>query len=142
MKAFARVAAFSLALPALCLMALGCAHHQSEVQRYGMVIGLRPEKMEEYKRLHANTWPDVLKMIRECNIQNYSIYLGQLDKDKYYLFGYFEYTGDSFEADMDKMAADSTTKDWWKLTDPCQIPLPTRGEGEWWATMEEVFHTD
>lgn len=114
----------------------------SKVQRYGTVIRIRPEKIEEYKRLHANTWPGVLKMIRECNIQNYSIFLGRVDKDKYYLFGYFEYTGRDFEADMARMAADATTKKWWRLTDPCQIPLPTRSEGEHWATMEEVFHTD
>ena len=34
------------------------------MKRYGMVIGLRPEKLEEYNRLHAAVWPDVLKMIR------------------------------------------------------------------------------
>jgi L-rhamnose mutarotase len=28
------------------------------------------------------------------------------------------------------------------LTDPCQIPLETRAEGEWWASMEEIFHQD
>ena len=25
---------------------------------------------------------------------------------------------------------------------PCQAPLESRAEGEWWAMMEEVFHTD
>ena len=40
-----------------------------------MVIGVKPEKIEEYKKLHAETWPDVLKMITQCNIRNYSIYL-------------------------------------------------------------------
>ena len=25
--------------------------------RYGMVIGLKPEKVAEYKRLHAAVWP-------------------------------------------------------------------------------------
>ena len=40
-----------------------------------MVIGLRPEKMAEYKKLHAAVWPDVLKMIRQCHIKKYSIYL-------------------------------------------------------------------
>jgi len=45
------------------------------VQRYGSVIKVRPEKEEEYRRLHAAPWPGVLAMIRECNIRNYSIYL-------------------------------------------------------------------
>ena len=45
------------------------------MQRYGWIIGLRPERVEDYKREHAAVWPGVLKMIKECNIQNYSIYL-------------------------------------------------------------------
>lgn len=107
------------------------------VKRYGSVIKVRPEKLEEYKELHANPWPGVLEQITESNIRNYSIYF----KDGY-LFSYFEYTGNDFEADMAEMAKDSVTQAWWKLTDPCQEPLPTRTEGEWWASMEEVFHHD
>jgi L-rhamnose mutarotase len=107
------------------------------MQRFGSVIKLRPDKMDEYKTLHANAWPEVLKKIRECHIRNYSIYF----KDGY-LFSYFEYHGDDFAADMEKMAADPMTQKWWKLTDPCQQPLETRKEGEWWASMEEFFHAD
>ena len=107
------------------------------MQRYGLVIKVRPEKLEEYKRLHAAAWPGVLTMIHDCNIRNYSIYL----KDGY-LFGYFEYVGSNYQADMAKMAADPVTQEWWKLTDPCQEGLPTRQPGEWWASMEEVFHCD
>jgi len=107
------------------------------VKRYGHVIKVRPEKLEEYKRLHAATWPGVLKMITECNIRNYSIFY----KDGY-LFSYYEYVGDDYEADMAKMAADPVTQEWWSHTAPCQEPLETRKPGEWWAEMEEVFHHD
>jgi L-rhamnose mutarotase len=108
-----------------------------KVHRYGSVIKVRPERLAEYKKIHAAVWPAVLKMIKDCNIRNYSIYF----KDGY-LFSYFEYTGTDFKADMAKMAADPTTKKWWKVTEPMQQPLPTRKKGEWWAGMEEVFHTD
>lgn len=107
------------------------------MQRYGMLIKVKPEKLEEYKRLHAAVWPGVLKTIYDCNIRNYSIYL----KDGM-LFSYFEYIGEDYAWDMARMGADPATQEWWKLTDPCQEPLPTRQEGEWWAKMEEVFHTD
>ena len=40
------------------------------MKHYGMAIGLRPEKAAEYAQLHAAVWPDVLRMIRECNIRN------------------------------------------------------------------------
>ena len=107
------------------------------MQRYGSLIKLKPEKLAEYKKLHLNVWPGVLKMIAECNIRNYSIYY----KDGF-LFSYFEYHGTHFAADMQKMAADPTTQAWWKLTDPCQQPLETCQPGEWWASMEEFFHID
>jgi L-rhamnose mutarotase len=107
------------------------------MKRYGMVIKVKSHKLDEYKELHAAAWPSVLDMIRECNIRNYTIFY----RDGF-LFSYFEYVGDDFEADMAKMAADPNTQEWWKLTDPCQEPLETCHEGEWWADMEEVFHTD
>lgn len=112
------------------------------MKRYGMVVGLHAEKIDEYKRLHAAVWPDVIRMIKECRIENYSIYLRRLDDGRHYLFSYFEYTGDDFAADMAKMAADPTTRKWWSLCEPCQRPLEGRAAGEWWAAMEEVFHCD
>lgn len=107
------------------------------MKRYGSVIGVRPEKLDEYKRLHAAAWPGVLNMIWECNIRNYSIYY----RDGL-LFGYFEYVGEDYQADMEKMAQDPVTQQWWDLCKPCQKPVETITEGEWWADMEEVFHCD
>jgi L-rhamnose mutarotase len=101
------------------------------MKRYGSVIEVREEKIKEYKKLHAAVWPDVLKMITECNIKNYSIYLHKLDDGKYYLFSYFEYAGDDFDSDMGKMAADPTTQKWWDVCKPCQKPLENRAEGKW-----------
>jgi L-rhamnose mutarotase len=112
------------------------------MQRYGMVVGVKPEKVEEYKRLHAAVWPDVLRMITACNIRNYSIYLRKLPDGRLYLFSYFEYTGRDFAADMAQMAADQATQKWWSVCKPCHAPLPDRAAGEWWAAMEEVFHCD
>jgi L-rhamnose mutarotase len=107
------------------------------MKRFGQVIGIKPEKIAEYTELHANVWPDVLKMIEACNIRNYSIYL---HNDA--LFAYFEYHGDDFEADMAKMAADPSTQKWWDVCMPMQNPVESRAEGEWWKTMDEVFHSD
>ncbi len=125
---------------ALASLSAGCA--QPKVIRCGSVIGLKEEQMEKYKKLHAAVWPEVLKKVRECNIRNYSIYLRKLPDGKHYLFSYFEYVGGDFKADMAKMAADPTTQKWWDVCMPCQQPLEDRAEGEWWATMEEVFHCD
>lgn len=112
------------------------------MKRFGMVIGLNAEKLDEYKKLHAAAWPEVLKTITECNIHNYSIYLHKLDDGQYYLFSYFEYRGKDFKGDMAKMAADPTTQRWWTHCKPCQRPVTSRKPDEWWADMEEVFHYD
>ena len=110
------------------------------IKRMGMVTGIKPEKIEYYKQLHAKAWPAVLKKLTECNIQNYSIYLQKID-DKYFLFSYFEYTGTDFDKDIKKMADDKTTQLWWKETDPTQIPLPeAASKKQIWTNMEEVFH--
>jgi L-rhamnose mutarotase len=107
------------------------------VKRYGQLIGLKPEHLDEYVAAHADVWPGVLAKIRECNIRNYTIFhrRGQL-------FATFEYVGDDFTADMQRMADDPETQRWWAAMMPLQEPLADRAEGEWWAAMEEVFHTD
>ena len=111
-------------------------------QRFGMVTGLKPEKMEYYKKLHAAVWPEVQKKITECNIRNYSIFLKKIGGELL-LFSYFEYTGNDFDKDMKKMAADSATQRWWKETGPCQLPLPDAvSKNQTWSSMEEVFHED
>jgi L-rhamnose mutarotase len=112
------------------------------MKRYGMVIGVRSDEIAQYSALHAAAWPAVLRMIKECNIQNYSIYLRQLDDGNHYLFGYLEYVGHDFATDMAKMAADPVTQRWWELCKPMQTPLASRAPDEWWAMMEEVFHCD
>ena len=112
------------------------------MQRYGWIIGLRPERVEDYKREHAAVWPGVLKMIKECHIQNYSIYLRRFPDGAYYLFSYLEYVGEDFEGDMARMAADPLTQQWWDVCKPMQTPIANAAEGEWWADLEEIFHCD
>ena len=131
-----------LAVLLLCLAAAGCAPGKAMGRRYGSVIGIKPENIPEYKRLHAAVWPEVLAKLQEVNVRNYSIYLAEVKPGEFYLFSYFEYAGDDFEADMARMAADPDTKRWWKHTEPLQTPVPTRKEGEHWHTIEEVFHMD
>ena len=112
------------------------------MKRYGSIIGLRPDKIEEYKRLHAAVWPEILAKIKECCMSNYSIFLHQLPDGNHYLFSYLEYSGADIDADSARMAADPKTQEWWALCKPCQEPLSNRAEGDWWVNMEEVFHAN
>ena len=106
----------------------------SDVKRYGSISRLTPEKADYYKKLHGAPWKQINDMIKECNIRNYSIYChGE------YLFSYYEYTGDNYEADMAKMAADSETQRWWGECVPCMNPLSADGP---WMDMQEIYHLD
>ena len=114
----------------------------AKMKRYASIIALRPDKIEEYTRLHAAVWPGVLRMISDCGIRNYSIYLRRLPDGRHYLFSYFEYIGSDYAADMAKMAADPETQRWWAVCMPCHEPFPDRAPGSWWADAQEVFHVD
>jgi len=114
----------------------GCA--QRKVKRVGMVIGVRPEKIQEYRALHADSNPGVRDLLNKYNMHNFSIFLHEID-GKFYEFGYYEYTGDNYEEDMAKLDAEPRTKQWLKICDPMQLPL--KGEKSW-AIMEQVYYND
>ena len=109
------------------------------MQRMGMVIGIRPEKIADYKALHAAAWPGVLKRIEEANIRNYTIFLREPEN---LLFGYWEYTGSDYPADMKTLGELAVTKQWLALVEPCQAKLVSAGPDEWWSMMPEVYHLD
>lgn len=109
------------------------------MRRFGQVIGLRPERFEDYKSLHAAVWPEILAAISRAGIRNYSIY--HFDGK---LFAYFEYHGPpgEFESRMRALAAAPRMREWWDLTEPMQVPDSRRNAGEWWMNLEELFHAD
>jgi L-rhamnose mutarotase len=105
------------------------------VKRLAQTIRLRPERREQYLRLHAAVWPGVEAAIRAASIRNYTIFLrGDT------LFSFFEYHGDDFSKDLSAIAADPETQEWWKLTDSCQETWPDSGAGGRWSDLTEIRH--
>lgn len=105
------------------------------MQRFGEVIKVKPEKYEEYRKLHDNIWPEIVSLLKEANIQNFTIFY----RDQY-LFKYFEYVGEDYEADMKKLSEEEDNLRWLSFTDACQEPVDSAEEGVWWAPMEQIFH--
>ena len=103
-------------------------------RRFCQRAWLKPEKVEEYRRLHANAWPAVLKTIEDCNLRDYAIAI--LDT---LVVSTFEYTGSDYDADMRKMAVDPVTQAWWTHTKPCFVG---HEEGIYYEDMEEIFYFD
>jgi L-rhamnose mutarotase len=123
-------------LGVMIVVLIGCT--QTKVKHIGMVIGIKPEKIAEYKKLHADSYSGVRDLLNKYNMHNFSIYLHEID-GKYYEFGYYEYTGNNYEGDMARLAAEPRNKKWLSICDPMQIPL--KGYKSW-AQMEEVYHND
>ena len=96
------------------------------MQRYGMMIGLNPEQADEYKRLHAAVWPEVLRMIGACHIRNYSIFLREPEN---IMFSYIEYHGSDCTADMGTWRLTPTRKAGGNCAAPANGPWkPARKE--------------
>jgi L-rhamnose mutarotase len=137
---------FALAFVMLIGMASnGCTTSQKgeirkkEVKRVGMVIKIKPEYIEEYKTVHSDSNAGVRDLLIKANMRNFSIFLHQLDDGNWYEFGYYEYTGDDFEADMAKLDKHPRNIEWLKICDPMQVPLDGY---EGWAEMEQVYFND
>ena len=135
MSGLKRISMTALSIAMIVIFA-GC--QQAKVKRVGMVIGIKPEKIAEYKELHADSNPGVRDLLDKYHMHNFSIFLHEID-GKYYEFGYYEYTGNDFEADMAKLADEPRNKEWLSICDPMQVPL--KGYKSW-AEMEVVYRND
>jgi len=110
------------------------------MKRFGSIGKLKPELVEKYVQLHADTWPAVLQRNTDCNVRNFSIFLKKLPTGEHLLFSYFEYAGEDFDGDMQRMAADPEIQRWWAECKPCFEPIDELPPGEVWAPMEQVFY--
>ena len=109
------------------------------MQKVGAVVEVKKDFISKYCELHDNIWPEVLKVIKKSNIQNYSIFLRELNGHGTFLFSYFEYTGSDYAKDMNAIAAAPITQKWWAECKPCLRPLNGISIEDCWAGMEQVF---
>jgi len=107
------------------------------IRRSGAVVGLRPDGVEEYCRLHAQAWPEVVAANRLAGLTNYSIFLL---REKNLLFSYNEYRGEDRAADAAKLAANPVVQEWWRRCRPLQVPIVVASGERRWTNMELIFH--
>jgi L-rhamnose mutarotase len=136
--AFAIAALFAASFTC-CSTSLKEESISKDVKRVGMVIKIKPEYIEEYKAVHADSNAGVRDLLIKANMRNFSIFLQQLDDGNWYEFGYYEYTGDDFEADMATLDNHPRNIEWLKICDPMQVPL---NGYEGWAEMEQVYYNN
>lgn len=117
----------------------GSASDEKSQNTYAMVTTIKPEKEREYRLLHEAVWPGVVDQMARGNNRNFSIFLVEID-DSIYEFFYVEYVGSDQEKDSEMDRTDPANIRWWKLTDPCQTPLP--GAKGIWSMMGKVSYTE
>lgn len=108
------------------------------VKRVGMVVKVKKDKLEEYKKLHADSNPGVRDLLSQYGMRNFSIFLVQMADSAWYEFGYYEYWGNNLEDDMAKLAEEPRNKQWLELCDPLQEGILPDQQG--WKQMDRLYY--
>ena len=78
------------------------------MKRFGFKMKLHPGFKEEYRKRHSEIWPELVKMLKDEGIGNYSIFL---DEETNTLFAYQEQSGNSSSQDL---GSTGIVQKWWK----------------------------
>jgi L-rhamnose mutarotase len=101
-------------------------------ERSAFVLQVRPDRIDEYVRAHANVWPEMLDALRAAGIRNYSIFRRGND-----VFGYFE--ADDVDAALAYMEAQEVNARWQDtMAELLEERVPDAGP----PTLEEIFRLD
>lgn len=93
------------------------------MQRVGLLLKVKPDKIEEYKQIHANVWPDLLEALRAAGMRNYSLWLAPDGTE----FGYLEC--ENWQATCDYLAK-CEVHDRWQVFMQDYLDCPTdEGQG-------------
>ena len=102
--------------------------------RFGFKMKLYPGFKEEYRRRHREIWPELVELLKNEGISNYSIFL---DEETNTLFAYQEQSGQSSSQDL---GSTEIVKKWWKYmadimeTNPDNSPVT--------IPLEQVFYME
>jgi L-rhamnose mutarotase len=105
-----------------------------ETKRFGFKMKMYPGFKEEYRKRHKEIWPELVKLLKNEGIGNYSIFL---DEETNTLFAYQEQSGESSSQDLGKT---EIVKKWWKYmadimeTNPDKSPVT--------IPLDQVFYME
>lgn len=109
---------------------------ESEMRRVGFQLKVREERIDEYKRVHREVWPEMLEALRRNGWHNYSLFL----RPDGTLFGYFE-TPSSFQDALDGMAIEEVNARWQTAMQPYFEGVGAHAD-QMMLELDEVFHLD
>ena len=98
-------------------------------QRVGFVLGVKPDRVDEYVLAHREVWPEMLEALKDAGIRNYTIFRAGNE-----MFGYFE-TNDLARAET-YLSAQEVNARW---QDAMADLLEERVQDHGPAPLEEIF---
>jgi L-rhamnose mutarotase len=107
------------------------------MKRVGFLLKVRPEKIEEYKKVHQNVWLEMKEALSRTGWHNYSLFM----REDGLLFGYFE-TPQDFQTALDGMEKEAINEKWQAAMAPFFEALGGKRADESMLEIEEVFHLD
>jgi L-rhamnose mutarotase len=104
------------------------------MERVGFTMRLLPGQEAEYRRRHADVWPEMLHALKAAGARDYSIFLHGID-----LFAYLEV--EDFALFRERMA-EVEVNDRWQAEMAALIDPLTDAATGFHQRLEEIFHLD
>jgi len=101
------------------------------MKRFGFKMKMYPGFKEEYRKRHSEIWPELVTMLKNEGVCNYSIFL---DEETNILFGYQEQTGESSSQDL---GTTEIVMKWWKYMADIMVTNPDNSPVT--IPLEQVF---
>jgi L-rhamnose mutarotase len=104
------------------------------MKRFGFKMKLLPGFKEEYRKRHNEIWPELVSILKNEGIGNYSIFL---DEETNTLFAYQEQDGDKTSQDLGSM---EIVKKWWKYMADIMVTNPDNSPVS--VPLDQVFYME
>lgn len=105
-------------------------------KRACFTLQVKPDRLDEYRRLHRDVWPEMRAALRRHGWRNYSLFL----RDDGLLIGYCE--TDDFAASVAGMQQEPVNARWQEGVADLFEHLPDGAADRAMAPIPEVFHLD
>lgn len=108
------------------------------VNRIGFLLKVKADRIEEYKEIHKDVWPEMREALSNAGWHNYSLFM----RDDGWLFGYFESPHD-FDTARALMAETDVNTRWQAMMAPFFEAAEERDSvhaDEMMITLEHVFY--
>lgn len=105
------------------------------MKRVGFQFSINKDRIEEYKNIHQNVWPEMLNALREAGWHNYTLFM----REDGVVFGYFE-SEDGLSTAQTKMAEEEINTRWQQFMAPFTENAERPDES--FIELEEYFHLD